>query len=105
MWVRQTDSIYIYIYGPSNFSVPYDVSFVTVNLDVDKDGVQSPDETLEKKGQDDKDDTTSGVREEKVDVEDKNETNIKDVNDSAMSSTEPISPNNNIREDGKTIGM
>ena len=74
-------------------------------MDVDKDGIQSPDKTLEKKGQDDKDDTTSGVREEEVDIENKNKTNSKDVNDSAMSSTEPIAPNDNSREDGKTIGM
>ena len=74
-------------------------------MDVDKDGVQSPDKTLEKKEQDDKEDTTSGVHEEKVDVENKNKTNSKDVNDSAMSSTEPISPNDNSKEDDKTIGM
>ena len=68
-------------------------------MDVDKDGVQSPDTTLENKGQDDKED------EEEVDVENKNKTNSKDVNDAAMSSTEPIAPNDNSREDGKTIGM
>ena len=74
-------------------------------MDVDKDDVQSPDKTLEKKGPDHKEDATSGVHEEEVDVENENKTNTKDVNDSAISSTQPISPNDNSRENDKTIGM
>ena len=70
-------------------------------MDVDKDGVQNPDKTLEKNGQDNKEDATSEVREDEVDVENENKTNSKDANDSAMTSTEPISPN----EADKTIGM
>lgn len=70
-------------------------------MDVDKDDVQSPDKTLEKKGPDHKEDATSGLHEEEVDVENENKTNTKDANDSAMSSTQPIS----LNEADKTIGM